>query len=68
MLFEVQKKKKKKKANLDSKLLKSKNGRAMLLSNCAVCNSKKSRFMKEREAKGILSSLDLKTLLGKILF
>ena len=29
-------------------------------------SSKKSRFMKEREAKGILSSLGLKTLLSKI--
>ena len=38
----------------------------MLLSNCAICGSKKSRFMKEQEAKGILSSLGLKTPLSKI--
>ena len=41
---------------------------------CAVCGSKKSRFIKEQEAKGLLSSLGLKTLLsnmpllGKIFF
>ena len=38
----------------------------MLLSKCAVCSSKKSRFIKEQEAKGILSSLGLKTPLSKI--
>ena len=34
----------------------------MLLSKCALRSSKKSRFMKEQEAKGILISLGLKTL------
>ena len=38
----------------------------MLLSKGAVCGSKKSRFMKEQETKGILSSLGLETLLSKI--
>ena len=59
------KKKKKKTENVDSKVLK-KNGRAMLLSKCTVCSSKKSRFKKEQEAKVILSSLGLKTPLSKI--
>ena len=53
-------------------VLKTKNGRKMLLSKCAACGSKTSRFMKEQEAKGLLSSLGLKTplgiLLGDILF
>ena len=46
----------------------------MLSSKCAVCSSKKSRFLVEQEAKGLLSSLEIKTpsdnipLLGKILF
>ena len=35
-------------------------------SKCAVCGSKKSRFMKEQEAKGTLNSLGLKTPLNKI--
>ena len=38
--------------NVDSKMLKTKNGRTMLTSKCAVWGSKKSRFMKEQEAKG----------------
>ena len=38
----------------------------MLLSKCAVCGAKKSRFIKKQEAKGILSSLGLKTPLNKI--
>ena len=47
-------------------MLKTKNGRAMLSSKCVLCGSKKSRFMKEQEVKGILSSLGLKTPLSKI--
>ena len=50
----------------NSKVLKTKNGRAVLSSKCAECGSKKSRFIKEQEAKGILSSLDIKTPLSKI--
>ena len=38
----------------------------MLLSKCAVCGAKKSRFIKKQEAKGILSSLGLKTPLSKV--
>ena len=58
--------------NVDLKLLK--NGKTMISSKCAACSSKKSRFLKEQEAKGLLSSLGIKTplnkisLLGKILF
>ena len=37
--------------NIDSKVLKTNNGRTMLLSKCVVYNSKKSRLMKEQEAK-----------------
>ena len=39
--------------SVDSKMLKTKNGRLMLLSKCAVCGSKKSKFIKEQEAKGL---------------
>ena len=52
--------------NVNSKVLKTKNGRAMLLSKCAVCSSTKSRFMKEQDAKRLSSSLSLKTPLNKI--
>ena len=42
------------------------NDKTMMLSKCAVCGSKKSKFMKNQEAKGLLSSLGLKTPLSKI--
>ena len=60
--------------NVDPKVIKAKNGRTMLSSKCAVCDSKKSRFMKEREASRLSSSLGIETplsnisLLGKMLF
>ena len=38
----------------------------MILSKCAICHSKKSRFIKKQEASEILSNLGLKTLLSKI--
>ena len=37
----------------------------MLLSESAICGSKKSRFLKEQEAKRLISNLDLKTPLSK---
>ena len=43
--------------NVNSKVLKTKNGKT---SKCVVCGSKKLRFMKEQEVKGLLSSLALK--------
>ena len=48
------------------KVAKTKNRRIMLLSKCAVCHSKKSRFIKEQEASGLLSSLRIKTPLRRI--
>ena len=38
----------------------------MILSKCALCNTKKSRFLKKQEASGILSNLRLKAPLSKI--
>ena len=38
----------------------------MIQSNCAICGSKKSRFIKEQQAKGLLSKLDIKTPLSKV--
>ena len=38
----------------------------MMFPKCAECNSKKSRFIKNQEAKGLLSSLALRTLLSKV--
>ena len=50
------------------------NGKLMILSKCAICNSKKSKFINKQEAKGLLSKLGIKTpfsklpILGDILF
>ena len=52
--------------NLNSKLFKTKNNRLIIQSKCPVCRIKKSRFVKEQEAKGLLSNLGIKTPLGKI--
>ena len=52
--------------NKDAKMVKTKNGKLALSSKCAVCASKKSRFMREHEAEGLLSNLGNKTPLSKI--
>ena len=38
----------------------------MILSKCAICGGKKSKFIKKQDAKGILSNLDIKIPLSKI--
>ena len=38
----------------------------MIQSNCAICGSKKSRFIKEQKALGILSNLCIKTPLSQV--
>ena len=37
--------------NVNSKMIKTKNGRLQLKYQCSICGNKKSRFVKEREAK-----------------
>ena len=48
------------------KVARTKNGRIMLLEKSTVCDSKNSKFIKEQEASGLLSSLGIKTPLSKI--
>ena len=52
--------------SINPKVLKTSNGKAIILSACAICGSKKSKFIKEQEAKGLLSNLGLRTPLNKI--
>ena len=52
--------------NKDAKDIKTKNGRSQMKSQCSICGNKTTRFVKEQEAKGILSSLGIKTPLSKI--
>ena len=53
--------------NTNSKMIKTKNGRLQLKSQFSVCGNKKSRFVKEQEAKVILPSLGIKLLYQKYL-
>ena len=48
------------------KNVKSKNGRILLLSICAVYEIKKAKFIKDQEASGSLSDLGIRTSLSKI--
>ena len=59
-------KRKKYTKNMKSKISSSFNGKTMMISKCAVCNSKKCKFIKKQEAKGLLSILGIKTPLNKI--
>ena len=53
--------------NIDPKMLRTKNNRLIMQSKCPVCKIEKSRFIKNQEAKGLLSNLGIKTPLIKIL-
>ena len=52
--------------NLNSESLKTKNGRLIMQSKCTECGFSKSRFVKEKESKVLLSNLGNKTPLRKI--
>ena len=52
--------------NINPKVSKTSNNIIMVLSKCAICGSKKSRFIKNQEAKGILSNLGIKAPLSKV--
>ena len=52
--------------NLNSKIFKTKNSISIMQWKCVDCGIKKSRFMKEQEANGLLSNLGTKTPLSRI--
>ena len=52
--------------NINPSVSSTSNGKAMILSKCAICGSKKSRFIKNQEAKGLLSNLGVRTPLSKV--
>ena len=60
--------------NINLIVSKTISSRAMILSKCAHCGSKKSRFIKNQEPKGLLTNLGIRTplnniaILGDILF
>ena len=52
--------------NIDPKMFRTKNNKLIMQLKCPVCVINKSRFVKEQEAKGLLSNLGIKTPLSKI--
>ena len=60
--------------NINPRVSNTSNGRTMIVSKCAICSSKKSRFIKNQEVKGLLSNLGVRAplstvpILGNILF
>ena len=50
--------------NINPQVSSTSNGKLMILSKCAICNSKKSKFINKQEAKGLLSTLGIKTPLS----
>ena len=52
--------------NINPKVSKTSNNRIMIWSKCAMCNSKKPRFIKNQEAEGLLSNLGIRTPLSKL--
>ena len=52
--------------SINPKVSKTTNDKTMILSKCSICDSKKSKFIKEQQAKGLLSNLGIRTPLNKI--
>ena len=53
--------------SINPKVSKTSNGKTKILSKCTICDTKKSKFTKERQAKRLLSNLGIRTPLNKIL-
>ena len=60
--------------SINPRVSKTTNGKTMMLSKFVICGSNKSKFIKEQQAKRLLSNLGIRTplnqipLLGNILF
>ena len=52
--------------NINPQVSSTSNGKLMILSKCAICNGKKSKFIKKQDAKRLLSKVGIKTRLNKI--
>ena len=52
--------------NIDLKIVRTKDSRVSTQSKCPVCGIKKLIYVKEQEAKGLLSNLGIKAPLNKI--
>ena len=52
--------------NINPRVSKTSNSKTMMLSKCAICGSKRSRFIKNQESKGLVSNLGVRTPLSKV--
>ena len=52
--------------SINPRISRTSNGKTMILSKSVICGSKKSRFIKEEEVSGVLSSVGIRTPLNKI--
>ena len=52
--------------SINPKIVRNRQNRYRIQSNCAICGSKKSRFIKEQKALGVLSNLGIKTPLSQV--
>ena len=52
--------------SMNPRVSKTTNGKTMMLSKCAICGSKKSKFIKKQQARGLLSNLGIRTPLNKV--
>ena len=52
--------------NTNAKIVRNRQNRLMIQSNCEKYGSKKSRFIKEQQAMGILSNLGIKAPLSEV--
>ena len=50
--------------NINPQVSSTSNSIFMILSKCAICGSKKSKFINKQEAKGLLNNLGIKTPLN----
>ena len=57
---------KKRTKNINPQVSSTSNSKIMILSKYAICDGKKSRFIKKQEAKGLLSKLDIKAPFSKL--
>ena len=53
--------------NINPQVSSTSNGKMMILSKCAICAGKKSKFINKQDAKELLSKLGIKTPLSKII-
>ena len=52
--------------NINLEIFRTKNNRLLMQSTCSDCKNKKSRFVKEQDAKVLLSNLGINTSFSKI--